>query len=149
MVMFTVGIYGHAQRRRSKSMGDSAADNETNSGQSTPAEPGRLLRLDREGSYTVRAGDLILVALDQHPPDGRDFPNGYLKVIPKGKGLSANSYVVTATPAIPSGNGDEIQAYIPVESEGEATLTVVSYFGSSLEESGTLEYEIKITRRED
>jgi|GEM_PF-4364238 len=92
--------------------------------------PGLLHRLTRSASREAAPGDLLVVALPSNPSTGPNNPAARLKVEIDGTGLSAKTYVVLTppTPRMPGARG-EIQAYIPVESAGNATLTVTPISG--------------------
>jgi hypothetical protein len=92
--------------------------------------PGLLHRLTKSVSYEASPGDLILVAVPADFLAGPDNPAARLKVEIEGTGLSKKPYVVRTlpTPRTPKVPG-EIQAYVPVEGPGSATLTVTPISG--------------------
>ncbi len=93
--------------------------------------PGELLRHTESASFEAAPGDLILVAVPSNPSTGPNNPAAKLKVEIEGTGLSQKSYVVQAPPARPRpGAPGEIQAYVPVEAPGSATLTVTPISGN-------------------
>jgi hypothetical protein len=93
-------------------------------------EPGLLLRLTKSVSCEASPGDMIVVAVPSNPSTGPNNPAAKLKVEVEGAGLSAKTYVVSTPPAPrrPGAPG-EIQAYVPVEGPGNATLTVTPISG--------------------
>lgn len=108
--------------------------------------PGELKRLTRSGTYDVNAGDLIVIAVPSNPSTGPANPAANLKVDVKGKALAAKAYIVFAPPARPiPGAPGEVQAYIAVEGEGEATVAVTLINGKG-DEGDTLNFKIKASK---
>lgn len=87
--------------------------------------PGLLHKLTKPGFYEVSPGDMIVVAVPSNFSTGPNNPAAKLKVEVEGTGLLVKTYVVRTqpTPRMPGAPG-EIQAYVPVEAPGNATLTV-------------------------
>lgn len=92
--------------------------------------PGMFFRLTKSGKCQASPGDLILVAVPADFLAGPDNSANRLKVEIEGTGLSKKPYVVRTlpTPRTPEVPG-EIQAYVPVEGPGNATLTVTPISG--------------------
>ena len=107
--------------------------------------PGRLVRLARAGSHRAEAGDLVVIVLASNPSTGPANPAAKLKVEVRGEGLAKKAIVVFAPPARPlPGAPGEIQAYLPAEGEGDATVIVTPIDGKG-EAGQPIEYRVKVS----
>ncbi len=94
--------------------------------------PGKLVRLEKAGTYEAQVGDLIEIDQNTYSDSGPEYFITNVKVEIKGEGVLPRKATIVLVP--PSGNGpggrpapgatSELRAYLPAEGTGDATVTL-------------------------